>query len=172
MKRAINIEEFCKYNLDDLRRMITYHTGIKDDDFLNDSVNDVVLSMIENKTIEKYDSDRGASFETYVYRCMYWSLSSKHRKQNLETVSIDNCAPDAVSELINESDEAIDRINDYKKFIEKQCKKNSELKLVYDYVDHLLRENKIGDFALAQSTITRAQKLHKKLLSKYKKDAR
>ncbi|MBN2107103.1 MAG: hypothetical protein JW832_06715 [Deltaproteobacteria bacterium] len=59
----------------------------------DDFVQDVLVKFIEEKTLEKYDPARGASFKTFLSRVLYYFYLTK-----FETVKRDSMSAKAVSE--------------------------------------------------------------------------
>ena len=77
------VKDFVRYNDKDIRRFMTYKTGIFDKDLINDTVQDFYVSLIKTRALEAYDSSKG-SFDVWVNSLFCWLLP-KAKSKNFRT---------------------------------------------------------------------------------------
>lgn len=81
MKTTETLEDFCKYNMKDLD-LIIYKLFPKRSwkifEF-EDVRNDILMRFCKQKTVERWTTSGGASFSTYIYRCVFNHISSYYK---------------------------------------------------------------------------------------------
>jgi hypothetical protein len=70
MKETTSYDIFFRENVDDLKKMLVWKTGIKDHDFIEDFISKLLLHMIEKDVLLKFDRKLG-TFKTYIATCMF-----------------------------------------------------------------------------------------------------
>lgn len=68
------VEEFQRYNEKELRSFVTYKTGIVDKDIIDDTIQEFYLKLISSRSLEKFNGNEGASFNTWVCNLLCWLL--------------------------------------------------------------------------------------------------
>lgn len=71
MIRVTNVDEFARKNEGDLWRYMTYKTGIRDADIIQDTVQEFYVKLIETRALDTYDPSRG-TFKTYIMTLFSW----------------------------------------------------------------------------------------------------
>lgn len=71
MVRVTNVDEFARKNEGDLRRYMTYKTGIRDSNIIRDTVQEFYVKLIETRALDTYDPKLG-TFKTYIMTLFSW----------------------------------------------------------------------------------------------------
>src|SRR5271157_2046171 len=81
------VEEFCEKNEKELRAFMTYKTGIKDVDMINDTIQEFYKGLIMYHSLELYDENRAPTeeqnklnFETWICNNLCWLLNIMKRR--------------------------------------------------------------------------------------------
>lgn len=75
------IEEFYRYNHEELKKCVRYITKIKDDEEINDKAQNFYLRLIKSHSLEKYTTNGGRSFNTYIWQMLFWMLAEEFNNQ-------------------------------------------------------------------------------------------
>lgn len=71
MVRVKSVDEFARHNEGDLRRYMSYKTGIRDSDIIRDTIQEFYVKLIETRALDTYDPARG-TFKTYIMTLFSW----------------------------------------------------------------------------------------------------
>lgn len=71
-----DIKTFVRKNDEQIKKLFIYKTGIRDQELVQEHLQDFYVKMIQTGALESYREDRG-SFETYIFTLMCWMLPRK-----------------------------------------------------------------------------------------------
>ena len=83
MKETVSYNIFFRENIEDLKKMLMWKTGLRDHDYLDDFISKLLLHMMENGTLERYDKSKG-SFDTYIVTCTFRFMQNERKRETTE----------------------------------------------------------------------------------------
>jgi DNA-directed RNA polymerase specialized sigma24 family protein len=84
-----SVNDFARKNEDDLRRLMSFKTGIFDKNLVDEAIQEFYVKLIETRALETYEEKEG-SFKTYITNLFFWSLPLIRRKNfrvNFDVIS-------------------------------------------------------------------------------------
>jgi len=85
-------------------------------DILMDRLQDWYLAILQNKSLEKYDPTKNASFETFLFNVACWGAKNR-RRQKRSDIHIED--DDTVDTGQQAEDSLNERISEYREYLEK-----------------------------------------------------
>lgn len=121
MKETTSYDIFFRENVEDLKKMLVWKTGIKDQNFIEDFISKLILHMLENDVLAKFDRNQG-TFKTYITTCMFRFMHNEHKRETSEK-SGHHITKVKYDEILHGDEELITEISDididWKDFYEK-----------------------------------------------------
>jgi hypothetical protein len=110
MKETTSYDIFYRENIGDLKKILIWKTGINDPNFIEDFISKLVLHMLENDMLAKFDKSLG-TFKTYITTCMFRFMQNEHKGETRKKrgYSITKVEYD---EIIHGEDELITELSD------------------------------------------------------------
>ena len=98
MVRVTTVEDFKKYNEDQLKRFMVSQTGIYDREIINDVVQDFYVRLIRSRALDRFNPDeKGANFSTWVCNILGWTLPENKKKNFRAQYKVISIIPDPES---------------------------------------------------------------------------
>lgn len=127
MKETTSYDIFFRENVDDLKKMLVWKTGIKDQNFIEDFISKLILNMIKSDVLAKFDRKQG-TFKTYITTCMFRFMEREHRRETSEK-SGHHITKVEYDEILHGKEEIVTEFSDleidWKDFYEKTQSSNS-----------------------------------------------
>jgi len=127
MKETTSYDIFFRENVDDIKKMLIWKTGIKDQNFIEDFISKLILHMMENNVLMRFDRKQG-TFKTYITTCMFRFMQNEHKKETSEK-SGHHITKVEYDEILHGEEDLISELSDieidWKDFYEKTQRSNS-----------------------------------------------
>ena len=108
-----DVRAFARLNQGEMIRMLRAHLQTDNMDVIMDRLQDWYLAILQNKSLEKFDPGKNASFETYLFNVCCWGSKNRQR-QNRETIQIGD---DVVDSHEKSESDLNSRIADYREYL-------------------------------------------------------
>jgi len=108
-----DVRAFARLNQGEMIRMLRAHLQTDNMDVIMDRLQDWYLAILQNKSLEKFDPSKGASFETFLFNVACWGSKNRQR-QKRDTVQIGDDMVDSRERAESDLDS---RISDYREYL-------------------------------------------------------
>lgn len=79
MEIVRDVKTFVRKNGEQMKKLFIYKTGIRDQELVQEHLQDFYVKMIQTGALESYKEDRG-TFENYIFTLMCWLMPQKAKK--------------------------------------------------------------------------------------------
>jgi len=110
MKETTNYEIFFRENVGDLRKMLIWKTGIKNQDFIEDFISKLIIHMLENDVLTRFDKKQG-TFKTYISTCMFRFMQNEHKRETSDKSGY-NITKIEYDEILHGEEDLISELSD------------------------------------------------------------